>query len=163
MISFLFIISHGGIKKNEHPNRIVARNLLPNLRQGKAELHPPQHFAIRIGALVLFRCLPFEGRIQRFLLESDQEWQHESSSRGGMKMEKKFTFSFEHSSGMGGYYIRADSIKEADALFIAKCNQEELNRDDYMLVRIQEGDFDGPWIWDLYRDIGDNFPHHLEG
>jgi hypothetical protein len=73
---------------------------------------------------------------------------------------KQYTFSYEHIDGHHGYYIRADSRDEADKLFTETCTEQKLDEEDYHLSRIQEGDSDGPWLWDLYT--GQPMPDDLK-
>lgn len=69
-----------------------------------------------------------------------------------------FTFSYEHIDGYHGLYVRAESRDEADKLFAQRELREGTVHDDYHLVRIQWGNSDGPWLWDLFRDIRDPLP-----
>jgi len=63
----------------------------------------------------------------------------------------KYTFTYEHEDGSHGYYIKAHSRKEADALFLLRCEEECIPEDDYGLVRIVKGNsHDGEWLWDIH-------------
>lgn len=71
---------------------------------------------------------------------------------------KRFRFSFEFMDGNCGEYIFANSRDEAEASFRERCQEKEMNPEQFMLVRIEEFDNKFPfWLWDLYRD-GISFP-----